>query len=129
PSQQHRSARRAAPNLFRELTSAPSVPLPPDDGATRQATLAEVMARMYDPRREVRQAAHDTLYAELEKYTHVLTFTYDTLVQDHLTMDRLRKYPNPMRERHLANNVPPEAVEGMMAVVEENYGLAHRYFR
>src|SRR5207244_3457980 len=85
-------------------------------------------SRMYHPRRDVRQAAHDTLYAELEKHTHVLTFTYDTLVQDHLTMDRLRRFPNPMHERHLSNNVPPEAVEGMMAVVEENYGLAHRYF-
>jgi oligoendopeptidase F len=123
------TGRRAWTKLFQEITSALSFPLPTDDGATRQATLAEVMARMYDARRDVRQAAHDTLYAELGKHTHVLTFTYDTLVHDHLTMDRLRKYPDPMRERHLANNVPPEAVEGMMAVVEENYGIAHRYFR
>jgi oligoendopeptidase F len=122
------TGRRAWTKLFQEVTSGLSFPLPTDDGGTRPVTLAEVMARMYDPRREVRQAAHDTLYAELTRHSHVLTFTYDTLVQDHLTMDRLRRYPDPMFERHLANNVPPEAVAGMMDVVEEHYGLAHRYF-
>ena len=94
----------------------------------RPATLAELMARMYSPSREVRRSAHDTLYAEMARHSHVLTFTYDTLVQDHLTMDRLRRFPDPMYERHLANNVPPEAVEQMMDAVEENYPLAHRYF-
>ena len=43
-------------------------------------------------------------------------------------MDRLRKFPDPMRERHLTNNVPPEAVEQMMSVVEEGYGIAQDYF-
>jgi oligoendopeptidase F len=123
------TGRRAWTKLFQEVTSGLSFPLPTDDGGTRPVTLAEIMARMYDPRREVRQAAHDTLYGELTRHSHVLTFTYDTLVQDHLTMDRLRRYPDPMFERHLANNVPPEAVAGMMDVVEEHYGLAHRYFQ
>jgi oligoendopeptidase F len=122
------TGRRAWTKLFQEITSALSFPLPTDGGGTRQVTLAELMARMYDPRREVRQAAHDTLYGELTRHSHVLTFTYDTLVQDHLTMDRLRRFPSPMFERHLSNNVPPEAVDEMMDVVEEHYGLAHRYF-
>jgi oligoendopeptidase F len=122
------TGRRAWTKLFQEITSALSFSLPTEDGGTRPATLAELMSRMYHPRRDVRQAAHDTLYAEMAKHSHVLTFTYDTLVQDHLTMDRLRRFPDPMFERHLANNVPPEAVVEMMDVVEEHYGLAHRYF-
>jgi oligoendopeptidase F len=122
------TGRRAWTKLFQEITSALSFSLPTGDGEARTATLAELMSRMYHPRRDVRQAAHDTLYAEMARHSHILTFTYDTLVQDHLTMDRLRRFPDPMFERHLANNVPPEAVAGMMDVVEEHYGLAHRYF-
>lgn len=122
------TGRRAWTRFFAELTSSLTFPLD-DDGQTRQATLAEVMARMYDARREVRKAAHDSLFQVLETQSQVLTFSYDTLVQDHLTMDRLRAYPTPMTSRHLANNIPGEAVDQMMAVVEENYDIAHSYFR
>ena len=59
----------------------------------------------------------------------MLTFIYDTLIQDQLTMDRLRSYPDPMAQRHLFNEIDGAAVKTMMAVVEENYGLAHDYFR
>ena len=123
------TGRRAWTKLFQEITSGLTFPLRERDGATRQATLAETLSRMYDPAREVRQQAHDALFEVLGQNSQVLTFTYDTLVQDHLTMDRLRKHPDPMNERHLSNNVPAEAVEQMMAVVEENYGIAHDYWR
>jgi oligoendopeptidase F len=38
---------------------------------------------------------------------------YDTLVQDHLTIDRLRRLPHPMAARHVANEIDAEAVERM----------------
>lgn len=123
------TGRRAWSKLFQELTSALSFPLDDLQGGIKKATLAEVMSRMYDRRREVRKQAHDALYEVLGQNSQVLTFTYDTLVQDHLTMDRLRQHPDPMNERHLQNNVSAEAVDRMMAVVEENYDIAHDYWR
>lgn len=122
------TGRRAWTKLFQEITSALSFPLEVD-GESRRVTMPELLSRLYDPRRAVRKAAHDALYGELERHAHILTYTYDTLVQDHLTMDRLRRHPDPMFERHLANNIPPEAVDAMMGVVEEHYDLAHTYFR
>jgi oligoendopeptidase F len=59
----------------------------------------------------------------------VLTFVYDTLVQDHLVADRLRRLPHPMAERNLSNEIDQEAVEQMLTVTEANYGVAQRYFR
>jgi oligoendopeptidase F len=44
-------------------------------------------------------------------------------------MDRLRHYPDPMLERHLANEIDAQAVDLMMAVTEANYGIAHDYFQ
>jgi oligoendopeptidase F len=123
------TGRRAWAKLHQELTAALTFPLDDLQGGTKPATLAEVMSRMYDRRREVRKQAHDALYEVLGQNSQVLTFAYDTLVQDHLTMDRLRKHPDPMNERHLQNNVPGEAVAQMMAVVEENYDIAHDYWR
>src|SRR5262245_58922619 len=123
------TGRRAWIRLFQEATSALTFTLRLEDGSTREVTLSETLARMYDPRREARKQAHDALYEVLDRNSQLLTVTYDTLVQDHLTMDRLRKHPDPMHGRHLSNNVPAEAVEQMMAVVEENYGIAHDYWR
>ena len=71
----------------------------------------------------------ETLYQGLSQQGQVLTFIYDTLIQDQLTMDRLRSYPDPMAQRHLFNEIDGAAVKTMMAVVEKNYGLAHDYFR
>jgi len=122
------TGRRAWSRFFQETTSALTFALPEGDG-TRTATLSETLARMYEPDRETRRQAHDALYAVLEQNAAVLTFTFDTLVQDHLTMDRIRRHPDPMHERHLANDIAPEAVRAMMRVVEESYPIAHRYWR
>ena len=51
-----------------------------------------------------------------------------TLIQDSLTIDRLRSYPNPLAQRHLANEIDSETVQTMMAVTEEHYGFAQDYF-
>jgi oligoendopeptidase F len=98
-------------------------------GEVRELNLSQVLALAHEPDRELRRAAHDTLYGVLSSHGQVLTFIYDTLVLDHLTMDRLRKYPTPMTSRHLGNEVDEAAVEAMMQVTEQNYGLAQDYFR
>jgi oligoendopeptidase F len=122
------TGRRAWTKFWTELTSSLTFPLEVD-GQTKKLTMPEVLTRLQDADRSVRRAAHDALFGVLAEQNAALTFAYDTLVQDHLTMDRLRSRPDPMQERHLANDIPGEAVEQMMAVVEEAYPVAQRYFR
>ena len=98
------------------------------DGTQRDHTLDEVLALFHHPDRNLRRRAHDALYAVLEGQGAVLTYVYDTLIQDHLNMDRLRDYPDAMAQRHLSNEVDPAAVAAMMEVTEANYGLAQAYF-
>jgi len=119
---------RAFGRLFTELTSSLSFPFH-RNGKDERLTLSQVLALSHDPSREVRRRAHDTLFSVLEHQALVLTFVYDTLVQDHLTIDRLRRFPHPMAARHVANEIDAEAVERMLAVTERNFGEAHRYFR
>jgi oligoendopeptidase F len=122
------TGRRAFARLFTEFTTALSFPLE-REGATQQLTLSELLSLVHHPDRDLRRRALESLYGVLRANAQVLTSIYDTLLQDHLTLDRLRQYPTPMAERHLANEIDPEAVAQMMAVVEANYGLAQRYFR
>jgi oligoendopeptidase F len=99
------------------------------DGKKEDLNLSQILALFHEPDRSLRQRAMDVLYAVLSQHGQILTFIYDTLVQDHHTMDRLRHYPNPMVQRHLFNEIDAETVDTMMAVTEANYELAHDYFR
>jgi oligoendopeptidase F len=122
------TGRNAFGRLFSEITSTLSFPFA-RDGKKEELTLSELLALLHEPDRELRRRAMETLYQELSGHGQTLTFIYDTLVQDHLTMDRLRRYPNPMLERHLVNEIDGQAVSQMMSVTESSYGIAHDYFQ
>ena len=122
------TGRRAFGRLFTELLTSLSFPLE-RDGKTERLTLSEMLAFAHDADREVRRRAHCSVMEVLSQHSLVLTFVYDTLLQDHLTIDRLRRYPHPMAQRHLSNQIDDAAVQQMLAVTESNYPVAQRYFR
>jgi oligoendopeptidase F len=122
------TGKNAFARLFSEITSGLTFPLE-RDGRVEELTLSEILALLHRPDRELRRRAWEELFRTLSHHGQVLTFIYDTLIQDHLAMDRLRRYPNPMIERHLANEIDAEAVNRMMEVTESNCGIAHEYFR
>jgi len=121
------TGRNAFGRLFSEITSSLSFTLE-KDGKQEELNLSQILSLLHEPDRPLRQRALDTLYQGLSQHGQVLTFVYDTLIQDHLTMDRLRQYPDPIAQRHLFNEIDGEAVKTMMAVTEANYGLARDYF-
>jgi oligoendopeptidase F len=122
------SGRNAFGRLFSEITSSLTFELE-RQGKKEELNLSQILSLLHEPDRALRQRAMETLYHGLSQHGQVLTFTYDTLIQDHLTMDRLRAYPDPMSQRHLFNEIDGEAVKTMMDVTAANYGLAQDYFR
>ncbi|MDH3227455.1 MAG: M3 family oligoendopeptidase, partial [Thermoleophilia bacterium] len=114
--------------LFEQVTSTLETPFDAGEGEEPH-TISRLLAHVRDPNRGLRKRALDTLYEALEPHTTVLAHCYDTLVGDRLAMDRLRGYEAPMAATHLRNELDGDVVEGMMSAVEENYGLAHRWFR
>ena len=122
------TGRNAFGRLFSEITSSLTFSFE-KQGEKADLNLSQILSLLHEPDRGLRQSAMETLYNGLSQHGQVLTFIYDTLIQDQLTMDRLRSYPDPMAQRHLFNEIDGAAVKTMMAVVEENYGLAHDYFR
>jgi len=122
------TGRNAFCRLFSEITSSLTFSLE-KEGKTQELNLSQILSLLHDPERELRKRAMDTVYQILAQHGEVLTFIYDTVIQDHLTTDRMRAYPHPMLPRHLANEIDAEAVKTMMEATEKNYGLAHDYFR
>ena len=114
--------------LFTEQTASAKYKVEVD-GEMRELNQGEILVLLRHPDRDLRQRAWDSFYSTLEGKSPVLSFIYDTRFQDHLVTNRLRHYDDPAAPRHLANEIDAATVNTMMNVIEQNYGLAHRYFK
>jgi oligoendopeptidase F len=91
--------------------------------------VSQLLSYLYRPERELRLRAIDTLYEGLAPRSDVLAASYDALVGDRLTTDKLRGYAHPMQPTNMSNELDDETVEAMMTAIEESYPIAQRWFR
>jgi oligoendopeptidase F len=134
PEEQALNARRPVVAAWQSLhdrqVSTMQIPFDAHDGeGTRPHGVSELLSYVYRPERELRIRAIDTLYEGLEPRTDVLAASYDALVGDRLTTDKLRGYANPMQPTNMSNELDDETVEAMLSVIEESYPIAQKWFR
>ncbi|HVM94973.1 MAG TPA: M3 family oligoendopeptidase [Candidatus Acidoferrales bacterium] len=118
---------RAFARLFNEFLSSLTFRLQVD-GATEELNESEVLNRLRDENRSVRQAASEALTQGLRSNELVLGFIFNTLVQDHSIDDRLRGYTDPMQARHLANEISGQTVGALIEACEARHDLVQRYY-
>jgi oligoendopeptidase F len=119
---------RAFRRLFTEVTSRLKFPLV-IDGEIQILTQSDLLARLYEPDRESRKLAFESLAKVLEENSHVLTFVHNTLLHEKQTMDRLRSFDTPEADRHLTNELPAQVVDTMVEVCVENFGIVSDYYQ
>jgi oligoendopeptidase F len=134
PEEQALNARRPVVSAWQALhdrqVSTMQVPFDSGDGeGARPHGVSELLSYVYRPERDLRIRAIDTLYEGLAPRTDVLAAAYDALVGDRLTTDKLRGYASPMQPTNMANELDDETVDAMLAVIEESYGIAQKWFR
>ena len=98
-------------------------------GESSTMGLQEILSKLYDSDREVREAAALGLTEGLKSQARLLTYVFNTVVLDHKSDTALRGFPGPMDSRHLANEISPEVVEALMSATERHHGTVHRYYR
>lgn len=99
------------------------------DGAEEEKSQQEVLALLRHEDRSTRQAAADSFSAGLKEQERVLTFIFNTLMQDKAVDDRLRKFEFAEQSRHLSNELDQETVELVIRLCREFYPLVARYYR
>jgi oligoendopeptidase F len=114
--------------LFEETTATLQFAFT-EGGHANSLSLQEILAKLYDPDRQVRQAAAASVSAGLQGQARLLTFIFNNIVLDHDSDCRLRKYPEPIFSRNLANEISGAVVEALMQATERHYGLVQRYYR
>src|SRR5207248_7399335 len=99
------------------------------DGKVESLSMQQINAKLYDAERTVRQAAAAGWTSGLKENARLLTFIFNNLVFDHRVDCELRKFPNPMAPRHLANEISDEVVEALMTAAERHHATVQRYYR
>ena len=119
---------RAWNRLFDEVTANHVYRLELD-GEVQEKSQQEVLALLRHEDRATRQAAADSFSAGLKEQERVLTFIFNTLLQDKAIDDRLRKFEFAEQSRHLSNELDQETVELVIRLCREFYPLVARYYR
>jgi len=96
---------------------------------TRILTEEQVRDLFYGQEKEERRAAYQSMMLKFEQNKDVLGEIYKSLVNDWRNEGiKLRKYQSPISIRNIANDVPDEAVNILLATCKENSSLFQRFF-
>ena len=100
------------------------------DGEVKQLNRSQLGVYYRHPSAELRATAFQELFRVYGEHSDVLSQIYNHRVRDwHSESIRLRKYPNPIAVRNLANDIPDDVVETMLDVCERNNTIYQRYFK
>lgn len=94
-----------------------------------ELTEQEVLSKLHEPDRDLRQRAHASLTEKFKDLSRTLTFVFNTLLADKHTNDKLRNYNSWISSRNLANEIDDDTVELLINSVTKNYSLVQRFYR
>lgn len=120
---------RAWVRLFDEVTANHVYHFTAPDGTKHDLTESEILAKLREPDRTVRVAAGEAFSKGLNELSHLLTYTFNNLLQDKKVEDRLRDRPYAEHARHCANELDKETVDLVMQLCKEKQDLVARYYR
>lgn len=98
------------------------------NGKKQTMTETEVLSLQYHPDRKTRKIATASLTDGLDKNSHVLTYIFNTLVNDHSVNDRLRSYPHTMASRNLSNEIDNKTVRALIDTTVKNFSMVETYY-
>jgi oligoendopeptidase F len=88
-----------------------------------------ILAKLYDPDRQVRQRAATSVTLGLNDLKRTSTFVFNNILADKASNDRLRGYPSWITARNMDNEVEDETVQALIGAVTSRYDIVARYYR
>ncbi|NHZ73590.1 MAG: M3 family oligoendopeptidase [Nitrospirae bacterium] len=100
------------------------------DGDPKVLTRDQLVANVYSPDPDLRQATYRELFRSFGSEATLLGQIYIHRLRDWYGENvQLRGFASPIAVRNTANDIPDEAVETLLEVVREKSSLYQRYFR
>jgi oligoendopeptidase F len=98
-------------------------------GKTETLPYGRIISFYQSQDRDLRRRAYQVVYEGLGGDDLVWASAIRAVCADHLQMCALRKYPTPMTQSLIANDVDQPTIDGLMQAIERHLGLYHRYLR
>jgi oligoendopeptidase F len=117
------TGREAWVRFFSELMGRTRYPFDGED-----LTQDAILSKLYQPDREIRQRAEQTVTDVLREKLPTLTFVFNTLLADKASDDRLRHYSSWVSSRNLSNEVSDDVVDALVNAVTSRYDIVARYY-
>lgn len=118
------TGRAAWTRFFSQLVSSFRYDL---DGQT--LVQSQVLSKLYEPDRDLRHRAADSLTATLKEHNMELTYVFNVLAAEKAADDKRRGYQTWISARNLSNKAPDETVEALIKSVTSNYDICQRHYR
>lgn len=99
------------------------------DGQPKEHTLEEARALATHPDRALRERARTAVMGAFAERSHVLTYIFNTVYQDHAQDVELRHYPSAIAPTLLGDDLDTAVIDALMTAVERAYPMAQRYFK
>ncbi len=99
------------------------------EGETKTLPYGKIIGLYQSSDRDLRKRANQTVYEDLGKDEIIWASAIRAICEDHLQISELRKYPNPMTQSLIANDVDEQTIDSLVKTIEKNVGLYQRYLR
>ncbi len=99
------------------------------DGKVKTLAYGEIIGLYEDHNRDLRKQANQVVYENLGKDEILWASAIRAICSDHLRMCELRKYPMPITQSLIANDVDWQTINSLMNAIANNVALYQRYLR
>jgi oligoendopeptidase F len=100
-----------------------------EDGHRKTLPFSEISDLMSSKNKGVRDEAAAAFNRIIQKHTPVATEEMNAVLSFKKINDDLRSMPRPDLGRHLSDDIDSDVVDSLVAVVEENYQTAQRFYK
>ncbi len=98
-------------------------------GEIKTLPYGEIIGLYRSPDRDLRKRANQIVYDGLGKDEIIWANAIRAVCEDHLQTSKLRKYPTPMTQSLIANDVDQQTIGSLMNTIERNVSLYQRYLK
>jgi oligoendopeptidase F len=98
-------------------------------GKKKTLPYGEIVSFYQSPDRDLRKRANQTVYEKLGEDDIVWSSAMRAVCEDHIRMRELRKWPTPMTQSLIENDVDQRTVDTLVATIKKNVGLYRRYLK
>ena len=99
------------------------------EGETKTLPYGKIIGLYQSPNRDLRKRSNQIVYESLGKDELIWASAIRAVCEDHLQMSKLRKYPTPITQSLIANDVDRHVIDSLMNTIEKNVGLYQRYLK